>query len=299
MAVDRDIAPGGGRKAADTSSAVRAYYEKNTRLFLALGIGRRTLSIRRAVWAEGVRSLEEAVNYTNGLVAAEARSRDGARRSGTLRILDIGCGVGGSLFFLADAAGVPLEGVGVTISPRQAEMAGREARLRGLSGQCSFIVGDFARLDGLPLFPLAFAIESFVHFAAPAVFFAAAARVIAPGGRLIIVDDFLAGERSSPQERRRIDAFRKGWLLSSLCTVPGAVHAAAGYGMRLVEDRDLSAYLSKPASSRMVWWAARVMRALPVPWPYWRSTVGSLALAACRQDRLVEYHFLVFERTPQ
>jgi hypothetical protein len=80
--------------------------------------------------------------------------------------------------------------------------------------------------------------------------------------------------------------------------------------MRLVEDRNLSVFLSrsspvgkparsrmeKPARSRMVWWAAQVMRALPVPWQYWRSTAGSLALAACRREGLVEYHFLLFEK---
>jgi hypothetical protein len=54
--------------------------------------------------------------------------------------------------------------------------------------------------------------------------------------------------------------------------------------------------MEKPARSRMVWWAAQVMRALPVPWQYWRSTVGSLALAACRREGLVEYHFLLFEK---
>ena len=305
---------GGGREWKDAdpksanlrvSSAVRAYYESNTRLFLALGIGRRTLAIRRAVWADGVGSLEQAVNYVNGLVAAEAGSRPGAPTDGELRVLDIGCGVGGSLLFLAAAADAPLSGIGVTISPRQANMARRQARIRGLSAQFSFIAADFARLTGLPSFHIAFAIESFVHFAAPAEFFAAAARAIAPGGRLIVVDDFLARERLSPPERRRVDVFRRGWLLPSLCTVGRAVQSGSECGMRLVENRDLSAFLfqpassrMKPASSRMIWWTALVMRALPVPWPYWRSTVGSLALAACRREGLVEYRFLVFEKNP-
>ena len=304
------VAGGGEWKGGDHSSAVREYYESNTRLFLALGIGRRTLAIRRAVWAEGVGSLEEAVNYVNSQVAAAAMSSAGAKQDGELRILDIGCGVGGSLLFLARAVDAPLRGIGVTISPRQAEIARRQARIRGLSARCSFIAADFARLTGLPLFHLAFAIESFVHFADPAEFFAAAAQAIVPGGQLIVIDDFLAGERRSPKERRLVDAFRHGWLLPSLSTVHRTVDVGAGCGMRLVEDRDLSVFLSKPArsrmkparsrmkpaSSRMTGWAAQVMRALPVPWQYWRSTVGSLALAACRREGLVEYHFLLFEK---
>ena len=310
------MAAGLERNDADPSSAVRAYYESNTGLFLAIGIGRRTLAIRRAVWAAGVESIEDAVNYVNSLVAAEARSCAGAPGQGELQVLDIGCGVGGSLFFIADAMDALMRGIGVTISPRQAGFARRQARLRGLSARCSFIAGDFARLTGMPPCHLAFAIESFVHFTAPAEFFAAAARAIAPGGRLIVIDDFLARERHSPREDRLVDAFRQGWLLPSLCTVRHAVLSAAECGVRLVEDRDLSAFLSrpssspraekaassrmeKPAGSLMRRLAVQVMRALPVPWPYWRSTVGSLALSACRQERLVQYHLLLFEKNEE
>jgi hypothetical protein len=39
------------------------------------------------------------------------------------------------------------------------------------------------------------------------------------------------------------------------------------------------------------------VRAIPVPWSYWRSTAGSLALATCQKARLVEYHYLVFEKS--
>jgi cyclopropane fatty-acyl-phospholipid synthase-like methyltransferase len=303
---------GADTAAADTASAVRAYYDSNTGLFLRMGIGRRTLAIRRAVWASEVRSLEEAVNYVNSLIAAEAvaaaasAAAAGLATAGTkeseLRLLDIGCGVGGSLFFLAAAVPVPFRGIGVTISPRQAEAARRQARARGLSARCSFLAGDFTGVSGLPLIHLAFAIESFVHFASPAAFFAPASACLGPGGRLVVVDDFLSanphpGNPHSPAERRIVEAFRHGWLLSSLCTVNRVVQVAGEFGLRLVEDRDLSGYLSQlPLGVRMGQWAVSVMRALPVPWPYWRSSVGSLAQAACRRARLVDYRFLVFEK---
>lgn len=282
---------------ADTASLVRRYYERNTRLFLAFGIGWRTLAMRRAVWADGVESLPQAVDYVNGLVAAEARSRAAANEESELRVLDIGCGVGGSLFFLAGTVGAPLRGVGVTISPRQAGIAQRQARRRGLSAKCSFIAADFAGVSGLPLFDLAFAIESFVHFTTPAAFFASAARSLAPGGRLIVIDDFLSGDRRSRKEDQLVDAFRQGWLLPSLCTVRRAVRSAAECGLRLVEERNLSACLSLlPLNACLGWWGVRVTRAIPVSWPYWSSSVGSLALASCQRAGLVEYRFIMFEK---
>jgi len=282
----------------DTAAAVRAYYDRNTALFLRMGIGRKTLAIRRAVWADGVTTLEQAVNYVNALIAAEAARI--AAPSG-LRVLDIGCGVGGSLFYLAYAIGAPFRGVGVTISPVQAETARRQSLARGLSATCRFIAGDFTRVADLAPFQLAFAIESFVHFPSPTAFFAAAARSLGAGRRLVVVDDFLsvkprAGKALSQMRRRMIDAFRYGWVLSSLCSVDHAVQSAGQCGLRLVEDRDLSAYTPRfhmgPRATRL---AVRLMRAIPVPWQYWRSTVGSMAQAACRQEGLVEYRFLVFE----
>jgi cyclopropane fatty-acyl-phospholipid synthase-like methyltransferase len=282
----------------DVASSVRAYYERNTRLFLALGIGRRTLAMRRAVWAHGVESLPQAVDYVNGLVAAEAArmGRVAATAEEPLRMLDIGCGVGGSLFFLAGAVGVPMRGVGITISPRQAVSARRQAQARGLSSTCTFIAADFSRVTGLPPSHLAFAIESFVHFTAPSAFFASAAASLAPGGRLVVIDDFISRESRTGGERRLLETFREGWVVPSLCPVPRATGSAAACGLRLVEDRDLSPFLSTPPASRLGGGAARVMRAGPVTGQYWRSTMGSLALAWCQQAGLVGYHYLVYEK---
>jgi cyclopropane fatty-acyl-phospholipid synthase-like methyltransferase len=258
----------GDQEQENSASAVRAYYESNTRLFLSLGIGWQLLAMRRAVWADGVETLALAVDFVNSLIAAEAASL------GAIRALDIGCGVGGSLIFLADAVGPDFRGLGVTISPRQAQIAQRQARSRGLSGQLSF-----------------------VQFTTPTDFFAAAARSLAPGGRLVVVDDFLSGDAFHRRERRMVDAFQRGWLLPSLCSVSHASRAASACGLRVVEDRNLSSRLSRlPLSASLVSRLVLVMRALPVPWPYWRSSVGSLALACCQQARLVEYHYIVFEK---
>ena len=281
----------------DPVAAVRAYYEKNTRLFLALGIGRQTLALRRAVWADGVETLPQAVNYVNCLVAEEARRRVAAIGGEELRVLDIGCGVGGSLLFLAHAIDAPLRGIGVTLSPRQAGFARQQARARGLSAQCQFLDADFASMSGAQPFHLAFAIESFVHFPTPAAFFAAAARSLLPGGRLVLVDDFLAPDHRGRKERDLIRALRQGWLLPALCPVTRAAQCASDHGLRLVNDRNLSVHLSRmPVHPSLIRGAVRVMRSLPVPWQYWRSTTGSLASAGCQRERLIEYHCVVFDK---
>jgi cyclopropane fatty-acyl-phospholipid synthase-like methyltransferase len=292
------VDPGKGR-GPDTAAAVRAYYDRNTGLFLRMGIGRKTLAIRRAVWADGVTTLEEAANYVNGLIAAEAA---GISAAGKLRILDIGCGVGGSLFFLVDAIRQPLQCVGVTISPVQAETARRHAEARGLGAKCRFIAGDFSQAAAPGVFDLAFAIESFVHFPSPSAFFAVAAESLGAGGRLVLADDFLSGnavteKTLSPAQARMVEAFRYGWILSSLCTVDRVVQSAAERGLRLAGNRNLSPFITPlPLGAGATRLAVTMMRALPVPGQYWRSSVGSMAQAACRQAGLVEYRVLVFEK---
>jgi cyclopropane fatty-acyl-phospholipid synthase-like methyltransferase len=200
--------------------------------------------MRRAVWAEGVESLPQAVDYVNGLIAEQIRARKVGNRGVEARVLDIGCGVGGSLIFLAGAVGAAFRGTGVTISPHQAEIARRQARKRGLSSKLSFLAADFTAASALSDIHLAFAIESFVHFPTPETFFSAAARSLSPGGRLVLVDDFLSGKNLSRNEGMLVDAFRYGWLLSSLCSTNRAAQAAESQGMRLVEDRDMSSCLA-------------------------------------------------------
>jgi SAM-dependent methyltransferase len=281
-----------------SASRVRAYYEKNTRMFLALGIGGRTLALRRAVWAEGVDTLAQAVDYVNGLIAADAPQSSVTARGDALRILDIGCGVGGSLFFLAGALGSRFRGVGVTLSPLQARIATVQARRRQLSGSCTFIDGDFASLPRLGPFDLAFAIESYVHFGSPDSFFAAAARSLAPHGRLIIVDDFLSKDHFTPNEQALVQAFREGWILPALSSARQAASAAARHGFRSARDLDLSPHLSLSTfNATLGRWAVRLMRALPVSSSYWQSTTGSIALSLCRREGLTEYRYLLFEKS--
>lgn len=113
----------------------------------------------------------------------------------------------------------------------------------------------------------------------------------------MVVDDFISRESHVRNERLLLDTFRQGWLVPSLCPVDCATRSAAACGLRLVEDRDLSGGISvHPLGARLGGWAARIMRAVPVPGQYWRSTVGSLALAWCQRAGLVGYHYLVYEK---
>ena len=142
---------------------VRAYYERNTPIFLRFGRERETQTIHRSVWAEGVSTLPEALTYVNNLVADAVASVAADRPGQTLQLLDLGCGVGGSLFHLAGAIAAHFYGVGVTISPLQCRLARQNAQARGLDARAAFVEADFLRLPLAGEFDLVYAIESLVH----------------------------------------------------------------------------------------------------------------------------------------
>ena len=102
-----------------------------------------------------------------------------------LRILDVGCGIGGASRRLAKAfPGAQV--TGITLSPEQAARAGALARAAGL-GNASFQVTDaLAMTFPDDTFDLVWACESGEHMPDKAAYVAEMARVLAPGGTLVL-----------------------------------------------------------------------------------------------------------------
>ncbi len=274
---------------------IRTYYDGNTSLFLRFGSSKDIQTIHRALWSEAVTSLAEALNAVNQLILLEAQSMPGA-----LRIADLGCGVGATLHYLLANLPPGSTGFGLTLSQVQARLGGRFFREQNLPGLIS--EADFQHLPLGSGFDLAYAIESFVHAIEPAQFMAEAARILhtpgagKPGGRLILVDDFLGLPRSG-QPARWLDLYQRGWQIHNLGRPQELSELAARHGLRLVENRLFSPDLRLRALPDL---PARVLTVLFSPFwglhPIVPSMLGSMALQKCLSAGSVEYRWLVFER---
>ena len=88
----------------DYLDSLRAYYDHNTSRFLSYGEQRKTRTIHRPVWGDGVQNEGQALHFVHKLILSEllASQNDITRHPSAL---DMGCGVGASLFFLADQLG--------------------------------------------------------------------------------------------------------------------------------------------------------------------------------------------------
>jgi SAM-dependent methyltransferase len=285
----------GAQAAADGrhTGLVRRYYENNTGAFDRLG--RTGGAIHRAVWGAGVATRAEAFHHVDELLLQ-------ALPAGVGRpvVVDLGCGVGASLLYLAGRT--DMVGEGITISPLQAERATSRIAQAGLADRIRCREGDFLAVpeDLAERADLAFSIEAFVHGPDAGGYFREAARTLRPGGTLVVCDDFLAARAASlpPRAARRLAEFRTGWRIGSLLTVERTRVLAAEHGLRLVGDVDLTRQLElRRPRDRWIGLLVSAGRPFRVRGDYWQSLVGGDALQWCLLRGILRYRLLRFERT--
>lgn len=281
---------GGGAPAGFDTAQVRRYYDRHTATFVSFGRGGSVGAIHRAVWAPGVTMREQAFHYVDDQVAALVRTLPSTGRA--LHLVDLGCGVGASLCYVAGP--LPITGTGVTLSPVQADLARRRVRDAGLTGRVVIVEASFDALpDSVGQADVAYAIESFAHAPDPARFFAQCGRLVRPGGVLIICDD-VRRPTSDPRAERAIARFERGWHLNSVLPSADVQAMARASGFAHESTTDLTPWL-EPRGGR-----DRALDALLGWLPLGRTPLGPVlggtALKTCQAHGWLGYEFMVFRR---
>jgi SAM-dependent methyltransferase len=284
----------------DDLHSLRAYYDHNTPRFLSYGGQRNTGTIHRAVWGEGVQNEELALHYVHQLILKELHALQSETTS-DLSALDLGCGVGASLFYLAERLDEEFAGIGLTISPVQAKIAGEERRRKNLEKNCMFILGNFLRPPVLKQFDLVFSIEAYAHTNDPEGYFQAAVDALTPGGRLVVCDDFLARDGvegiQNEQHKKWLKIFQQGWGVSGLWTLDYVERLAGSFNLTLIENINLTSYLQlKPLPNFVIDLLSAGIGIIPGNNLYMKSVIGGQALQMCLANGIVEYRYLVFEK---
>lgn len=184
------------------------------------------------------RDLPKGGNPTEHMVRYLARIA-GLRKGE--RMLDAGCGVGGSSIFLAREWGVRC--VGITLVESQARLAAGFAR-KGVPGpaHARFAVNDFHVPAFKPgSFDAVWAVESFDHAVDKRAWVASMAALLRPGGRLIIADGFRAADPADGKQAEAYRGFLDGWAVPHLCTAAELEAYAAAAGLATSHAEDISA----------------------------------------------------------
>jgi len=238
------------------------------------------------------------MNYVNSRIAEGIRGGDPGK------VLDIGCGVGGSMLYLAAKTSAQI--TGVTISPHQAQTGQKLMEAAGCSDRCSIIPGDFLNMEMVrrlsPPFDAAYAIESFLHMPGAEGFFEQAARLLAPGAPLIICDDFLAvdGNRSDRNRKRSrlIRRFTRGWQVHSLYTPSDLEAVAKTWGFQLTSRDDLTPFLelNRPRDL-FIRILVGLLGWLPLRSPFWNNLLGGDSLQRLLLRGDLRYLLFYFKKT--
>jgi SAM-dependent methyltransferase len=276
---------------------IRRYYDRNTSAFVALGQGGSIGAIHRAVWGPGVTTREEAFHFVEDRIADVVRSTIGQAGTGAElpHVVDLGCGVGASLCYLAEL--LPITGTGVTLSPVQVRAARERIESEGLSDRVACIEGDYGDLpDGMQAADVAYAIESFVHGPDPARFFAEAARLVRPGGALVICDD-VRRRGDSRKAERAIHRFEVGWHVNSLLGADELQSLAGDACFEHASTDDLSSYLElRRPRDRVIGAGVAMFGRLPLERTRLGPLVGGSALQKSLASGWIGYDLMVFTR---
>ncbi|XP_010528669.1 PREDICTED: tocopherol O-methyltransferase, chloroplastic-like [Tarenaya hassleriana] len=182
-----------------------------------------------------IRMIDEALRFAG--VSGEEKEKG-------RRVVDVGCGIGGSSRYMSLKYGA--ECSGITLSPFQARRANELASAQGLSHKVSFQVADALQQpfeDGK--FDLVWSMESGEHMPDKPKFVKELVRVAAPGGTIIIVTwchrDLSHGEETlQPWEQTLLDRISDAFYLPAWCSTSDYVALLESLSLHDIKSADWS-----------------------------------------------------------
>lgn len=224
------------------------YRATNERSYLANWSGD-ALSFHYGLSDEATASLDEAHESSNRYLARELDIREGTR------VLDAGCGVGGTSIWLARERGARV--VGITLDSQQVELGTRFARERGVSDKVELRLMDYAATTFEPgTFDVVLNLESLCHAADVRAYFAHVRGLLAPGGRYGAMEFFVGAGRPE-----LIEDVKQGWAMPAWQTRDATAAALAAAGFRDVRLVDLRTEVRRSAE-QMLAMATRTLLSL-------------------------------------
>jgi cyclopropane fatty-acyl-phospholipid synthase-like methyltransferase len=211
--------------------------------------------VHYGLWDASTRGRREAIRNLDRCVARELSLPAGSR------VLDAGCGVGGTSLFLARQHQYHM--TGLTLSQHQLRVARRSAASLPAAQRPAFLLRDYLDTGlGGGSFDGAFAIESACYAESTPALLRELHRVLRPGGRLVVTDGFR--RRLEPADAPRYARLLRGFALTHLADADefeAQLHDAGFSDVRRSDKR--TEILPSAAAIERLSWLGIAVCALP------------------------------------
>jgi MPBQ/MSBQ methyltransferase len=212
------------------------------------------------------------------------------------KVLDVGCGIGGTTRFLANKFGTDTQVSGITLSQVQVDRATALAKERGVTN------ADFQVMDALDMdfadnsFDVVWACESGEHMPDKKKYIEEMTRVLKPGGKIVVAtwcQRDLNGVPFNPTERKMLDFLYAEWTHPYFISISDYAKLMEGTGALETIGTDDWAEETIPSWRHSIW--AGVFDPWPVarrPHLWWKTLRDGITLERMHQafgDGLMEY----------
>ncbi|MDP2723326.1 MAG: methyltransferase domain-containing protein [Bacteroidales bacterium] len=211
----------------------------------------KALAVHYGIWYPETSNFVEALQNTNKAMLQLAGDFKSPR------ILDAGCGVGGSSFFLAKM--IDARVTGITLSEKQLTFALEQMANSPLHKLVDFKLEDYAQTS-FPdqTFDVVWAIESITSAQDKAKFANEANRILKPGGVLVMADYFRIPEKTD--KYNWLEKWRQTWSLAPIITLGEFKIILENEGLKFDKAQDFTREIT-PTSRRMFY--ASLAAAIP------------------------------------
>jgi cyclopropane fatty-acyl-phospholipid synthase-like methyltransferase len=194
-------------------------------------------------WDDTTPTLRSALRNMNAKLASFAEIKPNEK------ILDAGCGVGGSSFFLSKNFRCEVEGI--TLSKQQVSYATQKAEEFGLQHTINFSVRNYLDTK-FPdnYFDVVWAIESVCHAVDKKLFLEEAFRVLKKGGRLVVADFFSNSEVYNNNQKSWLQKWANTWAVPSFECLDLFTTNAAETGFQNIHSRNITSHIM-PTAKRL------------------------------------------------
>jgi SAM-dependent methyltransferase len=211
---------------------VHAYYRHTRFDYRVIWNNRRNLAVHFGYYDDHAHKHHDALSNMNRAMADLAGIQPGET------VLDAGCGMGGTCFWLAQNRQAKV--TGISIVEDQIRDCRTAAQKRGQSG-VAFEVADYCAMP-FPdeTFDVVWACESVCHAHSKAAFYREAYRILKPGGRLVLAEYIRSARPVSPRGEALLEAWLRPWAIPDLDTEAEHLGHARLAGFRSAECLDVT-----------------------------------------------------------